>query len=95
MRFIDEAIIDIKAGHGGPGAVSFRREVFIPRGGPDGGPGGRGGSVIFRATHNMSTLLDFRYRTHLEAADGEKGRGLRFVFGNYNVSKTIIVLEVK
>lgn len=73
MRFIDEAIIEVTAGHGGAGAISFRREIFIPRGGPDGGPGGRGGSVIFQATHNMSTLLDFRYRTHIKAEEGQNG----------------------
>lgn len=75
MKFIDEAKITIKAGHGGPGAVSFRREKFIPRGGPDGGHGGMGGSVVFEATSNMSTLMDFRYKKHLEAKDGDKGMG--------------------
>lgn len=75
MKFIDEAKIKIIAGHGGPGAVSFRREKFIPRGGPDGGHGGAGGSVVFRATSNMSTLMDFRYKKILEAQKGHHGMG--------------------
>lgn len=75
MKFIDEAIIEIQAGHGGKGCVSFRREKYVPRGGPDGGNGGRGGHVIFEATHNMSTLMDFRYKKKIQAQDGQKGMG--------------------
>lgn len=75
MKFIDEAKIYIRAGHGGPGCVSFRREAHVPLGGPDGGHGGRGGSVIFKATHNMSTLLDFRYQKKQIAKNGENGKG--------------------
>lgn len=75
MKFIDEAILDVQAGHGGPGCVSFRREKYVPRGGPDGGNGGRGGHVIFEATDNLSTLLDFRYKKILEAPKGRPGEG--------------------
>ena len=75
MKFIDEAIIEIKAGHGGPGCVSFRREKYVPRGGPNGGNGGKGGDVIFRATHDLSTLMDFQYKKKIRAEDGEHGMG--------------------
>jgi len=75
MRFLDEAIIDVRAGNGGNGAVSFRREKFIPRGGPDGGDGGSGGDVVFVADAQMSTLLDFKYKKHFTARNGERGRG--------------------
>jgi len=75
MKFIDEAILKIHAGHGGKGCVSFRREKYIPRGGPDGGNGGRGADVIFEATTNMSTLMDFRYKKILKAAAGQSGMG--------------------
>ncbi len=75
MKFIDEARIQIHAGRGGDGVASFRREKFVPRGGPDGGDGGRGGSVWARADRNLNTLVDYRFaRTH-RAADGESGRG--------------------
>lgn len=75
MRFIDEATIKISAGHGGPGSVSFRRETFTPRGGPDGGDGGAGGDVLFMADENLGTLQDFRFRRSYEAANGEPGSG--------------------
>jgi GTP-binding protein len=75
MRFIDEAIIKVSGGHGGPGAVSFRREVFIPRGGPDGGDGGEGGSISFIATHQLGTLQDFRFRRVYQATAGSNGSG--------------------
>jgi GTP-binding protein len=75
MQFIDEAKIEIRAGHGGRGCVSFRREKFIPRGGPDGGPGGKGGDVVFVADGNFSTLLDFRYKKIIEAQAGQNGMG--------------------
>jgi GTPase len=73
--FLDYAEIDVKAGDGGPGASSFRREAFIPRGGPDGGDGGRGGDVVLRADGQLSTLMDFRYRRHYRAPSGERGSG--------------------
>lgn len=75
MKFIDEATIDVAAGHGGAGCVSFRREKFIPFGGPDGGDGGRGGSVWAQADRNLNTLIDFRYARRHEARNGEPGRG--------------------
>jgi GTP-binding protein len=75
MQFIDEVKINIKAGNGGNGASSFRREKFIPRGGPDGGDGGRGGSVIFRGQKNLNTLIDYRFKQHFIAQNGANGRG--------------------
>jgi len=75
MKFVDEAIIDVLAGNGGDGAASFRREKYIPRGGPDGGDGGRGGSIYAVADRNINTLVDFRFaRTH-RAGHGERGSG--------------------
>jgi len=73
--FVDEVRITVKAGRGGDGACSFRREMFVPRGGPDGGDGGNGGNVIFTASHRLTTLLDLRYQKHYEAEDGVKGAG--------------------
>ena len=75
MKFVDEAHIRVEAGDGGSGCVSFRREKFIPRGGPDGGDGGDGGSVFLLADNNLNTLVDFRYRRLHRAARGENGRG--------------------
>ncbi|MEM4658709.1 MAG: GTPase ObgE, partial [Candidatus Methanosuratincola sp.] len=73
--FIDEAKIYVKAGRGGNGCVSFRRERFVPRGGPDGGDGGKGGDIVIEARSNMTSLLDFRYKQHYRAKSGEHGRG--------------------
>ncbi|MCD6169589.1 MAG: GTPase ObgE [Candidatus Latescibacteria bacterium] len=73
--FIDEATIYVKAGDGGNGCVSFRREKFVPRGGPDGGDGGDGGNVIFRVDSNLRTLLDFHYQKHFRAERGGHGKG--------------------
>ncbi len=75
MKFIDEATIDVVAGNGGAGCASFRREKFIPLGGPDGGDGGRGGSVFAVADRNLNTLIDYRYKRRFEARNGEQGRG--------------------
>ena len=75
MKFVDEALIDVAAGHGGAGCASFRREKFIPFGGPDGGNGGRGGSVWIVGDRNLNTLIDYRYARRHEARNGEPGRG--------------------
>jgi GTP-binding protein len=75
MKFIDEASIEVRAGDGGNGCVSFRREKYIPRGGPDGGDGGDGGSVILEADSSMNTLVDFRHNRKFIAARGENGSG--------------------
>ena len=75
MKFVDAAKIYIKAGNGGNGCMSFRREKYVPKGGPDGGDGGRGGHVYLKANSQMATLLDFRYRKHYEAGRGAHGQG--------------------
>lgn len=90
MQFIDEAKIYIKAGDGGNGAVSFRREKFIDRGGPDGGDGGDGGSIIFESNGHINTLLEFRYKRHFKAENGQPGKG-RNMTGK---SKPSLVLKV-
>ena len=75
--FIDTAKINIKAGNGGNGSVSFHREKYVAAGGPDGGDGGRGGNVVFVADSNLSTLMDFRYKRKYAAQNGEDGRAAR------------------
>ena len=75
MAFVDHAKFHVKAGDGGNGCVSFRREKFVPRGGPDGGDGGRGGNVIIECTTRMQSLIDFRYRSHFKAERGVHGKG--------------------
>ncbi len=75
MRFIDEATIRVAGGHGGPGCVSFRRETFAPRGGPDGGDGGEGGDIIFIATPQLTSLQDFRFKREYKAPAGMHGSG--------------------
>jgi GTP-binding protein len=75
MQFIDEAVIHVHAGKGGNGVIRFRHEKFVPKGGPDGGDGGKGGDVIFRASRQLATLLDFRYKRDYKAAAGAPGEG--------------------
>ena len=73
MKFLDQAKINLKAGNGGSGSASFRREKFVEFGGPDGGDGGDGGSIIFEAERNLNTLIDFRYAQHFKAQHGKPG----------------------
>ncbi len=75
MKFLDQAKIYTRSGHGGPGAVSFRREAHVPFGGPDGGDGGRGGDVVARAVAGLNTLIDYRYQQHFKAQAGKPGAG--------------------
>lgn len=75
MQFIDQVKVYVKAGDGGKGCISFRREKFIPKGGPNGGDGGRGGHIIFKATRNINTLLDIRYQKQYRAEKGQHGMG--------------------
>ncbi len=75
MKFVDEARVEVQAGRGGNGCASFRREKFVPKGGPDGGDGGRGGDVWAVADHNINTLLEYRYQRRFAASNGEHGRG--------------------
>lgn len=75
MKFVDDAIIHVEAGKGGNGALSFRREKYIPRGGPDGGDGGDGGSVYLLADENLNTLIEFRHQRRFKAENGEPGKG--------------------
>lgn len=75
MKFVDEVTITVRSGKGGPGSVSFRRESMSPRGGPDGGDGGRGGHVIFRVNEQLNSLLNYRFKNKYYAQDGQQGSG--------------------
>lgn len=75
MKFVDQVKIEVKAGDGGRGCLSFRREKFIPLGGPDGGDGGKGGDVYFVVDPALTTLLDYRYMHHCKAKNGMPGLG--------------------
>ncbi|MCC6193610.1 MAG: GTPase ObgE [Burkholderiales bacterium] len=90
MKFVDEAVIEVVAGDGGNGAASFRREKYVPRGGPDGGDGGRGGSIYAVADRNINTLIDYRYARIHRAKRGENGRGA----DQYGRGATDIVLRM-
>lgn len=90
MRFVDEARIIIRSGRGGNGCVSFRREKYVPRGGPDGGDGGKGGDVIFRARENLLTLYDYRHASIQEAQNGQPGAG-RLCYGRGGEDKIVEV----
>jgi GTP-binding protein len=90
MRFIDEVMIKVSGGRGGNGCMSFRREKYIPKGGPDGGDGGRGGSVYFEASKDVQTLVDFRYQREYHAPSGQHGMGAQC----YGKSGEDIILKV-
>lgn len=100
MRFIDEAVVTVKAGDGGNGIVSFRREKYIPKGGPDGGDGGKGGDVFVIADDNTNTLVDYRYTRRYDAKRGENGgskncsgRGADDIYLRVPIGTTVIDLE--
>jgi len=88
--FIDEAVVFVKGGDGGNGCVSFRREKFVPKGGPDGGDGGNGASIIFKASHDLHTLLDFKHKHMFVGLDGEHGMGSK----RYGKNAEDIILKV-
>ena len=90
MKFVDEVRIDIQAGKGGNGALSFRREKYIPKGGPDGGDGGHGGNVYLVADGALNTLVDFRFKRRFEAENGTEAQGgtKREPLGNISGSRT-------
>ena len=75
MKFLDQVKIFVKAGNGGSGSPSFRREKFIEFGGPDGGDGGKGGSIVLKSERNLNTLIDYRYQQHFKAKRGGDGKG--------------------
>ncbi len=89
MKFIDSATIRVTAGTGGSGCMSFRREAYVPKGGPDGGDGGRGGSVFVRADRHLSTLLDYRYKTHRKAERGQHGKGHLNIINGFGINQIL------
>src|SRR5438552_13505805 len=97
MKFIDEAKIEVHAGKGGDGAASFRRERSVPRGGPDGGDGGRGGSVWARADRNVNTLIDYRFARIHRAQNGGRGdrKSTRLNSSHQIISYAVFCLKKK
>ena len=91
MKFIDEAKIEVVAGKGGNGAASFRREKFVPRGGPDGGDGGKGGSVWALADENLNTLVEYRFVKRYQAKNGESAPFVRL--GGFIVHKGRVAVD--
>src|SRR5699024_4920387 len=92
MKFVDEVTIEVIAGKGGDGSASFRREKYIPKGGPDGGDGGQGGSIYVMADRNQNTLIDYRYAKKHKAKNGENGRGVQqFGAGAPNITLKVPV----
>ena len=93
--FVDRVKISVKGGKGGNGCVSFHREKFVPRGGPDGGNGGNGGSVVLKADANEQSLIDLSYNRHYDAANGPNGKGKNMYGKNAdNVVKALAVTEM-
>lgn len=90
MKFVDQAIITVTGGNGGAGAVSFRREKYVPLGGPDGGDGGKGGDVVFRGNENTGTLYDVRYQKNIKAENGHNGMGSN-MYGRQGKSEVVNV----
>lgn len=90
MQFIDKVRVHVKAGNGGDGVVTFRREKYVPFGGPDGGDGGNGGSIIFKVDTNRSTLLDLRYHRHIKAQNGQRGKNKNM----YGASAKDVIVRV-
>ena len=88
--FIDELVLNIEAGSGGDGVTSFRREKFVPLGGPDGGNGGRGSNIIFKVDKNLKTLIDLKYQKTIKGKNGEKGQGKN----KYGRSAKDVVIKV-
>ena len=95
MKFIDEAIIEVKAGDGGNGCLSFRREKYVPRGGPDGGDGGNGGSCILKAKAGITTLMDLKFRKHFEAKRGVHGKGKKMYDKREAIKKKELQRQIK
>ena len=88
--FVDEVIVKLFAGPGGDGCTSFRREKYVPMGGPDGGNGGRGGNIVFVGDESLKTLIDFKYKKIIKAKKGENGKGSN----RYGANSDDIILKV-
>ena len=95
MKFIDEALIRVEAGDGGNGCASFRREKYIPKGGPDGGDGGDGGDVYLIADENLNTLIDYRFEKRFAAERGENGRSVKTLLYVYRWERALLITTLK